>query len=238
MTATTEAGSECWPDCVRVDRCCTDGTRVLAVDASHLYVLWRAAQVLAPTSVKQALLTMLDAHSCCGTRRLISSAAVVAQEITGIAGAAKVPYLSVVLGPEDIEARFSTHDDGDWAALPTHCPAGGRIFGDFDRRLVACAESAGLELDEDVHIATDDEDLLLNLDYCLDNDLVASLPIATVELLLRLLACGALSVNQLEAVLEAEDARLRDDQSMQPRKKIAKEERLAGIAAHLGLNYP
>jgi hypothetical protein len=238
MTVCTESQSDSSSGCQRGDCRCTEGTRVLAVDTSHLYVLWRAAKLLAPTSVKDVLLAMIDAHSCCGTRHLVSSAAVLAREVTGCAAAAKAPELSNVLGPEDLEVRFSTHDDSHWAALPGHCPPGGRIFGDFDRRLVASAESAGTDFDEDVYLATDDEDLLLNLTDCLGDDLVASMPIASVELLLRLVDCEALDVAQLEAVLEAEDARLRDDQLMQPRKRIAKEERLAGIAARLGLIYP
>lgn len=225
----------CALTCARADCSCTDGARVLAIDASHLYVLLRAARILSPNAVKLCVLALLDAHSCNEGRHLVSSDHLVANEIAVMPEAGHARELASFLNVDDVEARLSRYDDSQWDRLPTHCPDGGRVFGEGDRRLVACAESASVQLDEYAYIATDDEDLIMNIYHCFDESFTAVIPVASVTLLLHLVQCGALGAEHLEAVLEAEDLRLQGDTVMQERKRRAKEERLDNVAATLAM---
>lgn len=205
------------------------------MDTSHLYLLLRMALVLDASDAKAALLDLIDAHSCHVSRHLVSSPYLVASEIIALPDASHARPLSEFLTAADLAARLVLHDDDGWSELPARCPEGGLNFGDGDRRWVACTEAASAVLDEDAYLATDDEDLILNMRHCVMEGLIATMPIPAVDMMLRLLDCGSLEVSDLEAMLEAEDARLRDDVAMQDRKRAVKTERLAGVAARLGL---
>lgn len=224
-----------YPGCLSADRRCTDQVSILALDTSHLYVLLRMALLLDAVDARARLLALIDAHACHSTRRLVASSYLVDAEITALPEGDRARQLAGYLTSADLETRIELYDDGAWSDLPEQCPDGGLNFGNGDRRWVACAEAAGAALDEDAILVTDDEDLILNMLHCVVEGLTATMPVHTVPLLLRLFDCGVLHVRDLEAMLEAEEARLRDDVLMQDRKRAIKLERLAGAAAKFGL---
>jgi hypothetical protein len=193
------------------------------------------ALLLDTAGPSQRLLALIDAHSCHATRTLVSSSYLVATEITALPEGDRTRTLARYLAGAIFETRIELHDDAGWEDLPDQCPDGGLEFAAGDRRWVACAEAASAARDEDALLVTDDEDLIDNMRYCLLEGLTATVPVHSVQLLLRLFDCGALHVGDLEAMLEAEEARLRDDVLMQERKRSIKLERLDSAAAKIGL---
>jgi hypothetical protein len=170
---------------------------ILALDTSHLYVLLRMALLLDAVDARARLLALIDAHACHSTRRLVASSYLVDAEITALPEGDRTRQLAGYLMNSDLETRIELHDDGAWRELPEQCPEGGLIFGNGDRRWVACAEAAGVALDEDAILVTDDEDLILNMLHCVVEGLTETMPVHTVPLLLRLFDCGVLHVRDL-----------------------------------------
>ena len=214
----------------------TYGVRLLALDTSHLFVLMRTARRLQPSAVKAALLQLIDAHACDTRRRLVASDFVIAYEVLAIPSTPGDAHVSSFLSAADVSQRMVMHDDSTWTDLPSHCPSpSGRQFGEGDRRWVACLEAAAASQDDAAYIAADDEDLLLNVRDCVEAGQIDSMPIHTTDLLWRLKVCGAVGLEVIEAMLEAEEARIHADAAMQDRKRSIKLERLDRVAARVGL---
>lgn len=220
------------------DCTCTEGSTVLGLDASHLSVLRRAAEVLGTSgSIRDRLLYLIAAHRCSGSRHLVSSEVCLREEVTGPRDDVNrpPPGLADVLGPGDVAVHFTTHRDSGWEALPDPVPAPwGLIFGERDRRLAVATDAAGDAADVDPLLVSDDVDFVENLKAAEVAVHVRVLPVTSGDLLLALHDCGGISDEELEAVLVAEEARLDRDQSMQPRKRAQKEDALNRMAVRLG----
>lgn len=210
-----------------VDCSCTRGCGLLAVDASHLWVLIRTARK-ASTNLRPALSTLVEAHRCLGMRTLISSLHLIDTEVRPALADEEIAADQVV---NSLDAR----DDAAWTGLPTHCPPGGLVFDEGDRRLLASANAACAQYGDDAWLVTDDEDFFQNVLRCIDEEQTAVWPVVSPKLLLYLFRCGALDRQQMEALLEAEQERLREDPAMQDRKRNAKQRTLDEIAAQLAV---
>ena len=141
-----DLADNCDRDCPMQDCSCTYGSTVLGLDASHLFVLRRAAGVLASSgSVRERLLSLLAAHRCLGSRHLVSSEVCLREEVTGPREnvSDSVPQLAAVIGHTDVEANFTLHSDSGWEALPDPAPPWGLTFGERDRRLAMATDAAG-----------------------------------------------------------------------------------------------
>ncbi len=220
------------------DCSCTGGSAVLGLDASHLFALRRAAEVLeTPGGARDWLLSLIEAHRCSGFRQLVSSEECLREEVTGPRGDSSkpAPALAEVLGPADLAKHVITHSDQGWDALPDPVPQpSGLIFGERDRRLAAATDAAGAMEDVDPWLVTDDVDFVENLKA---EDVLAHVrvwPVSTGDLLLTLHACGAISDDELEAVLEGEERHLNSQPDMHPRKRLRKEDALTRMAVRLG----
>jgi hypothetical protein len=232
----TVFGGHCIPLACAADCSSTYGVRLLALDTSHLFVLMRIARRLQPSTIKVALLQLIDAHTCHSRRHLVASDYVVAHEVLAIPSTPDDAHVSSFLSAADISQRMVMHDDSAWPDLPSHCPSpSGRQFGQGDRRWVACLEAAAGSHDDAAYMATDDEDLILNVRDCVEAGQIDSMPIHTTDLLWRLKVCGAVGLEVIEAMLEAEEARIHADAAMQERKRSIKLERLDRVAAKVGL---
>lgn len=220
------------------DCSCTDGSTILGLDASHLFVLRRAAEVLASSgSVRERLLSLLSAHRCSGSRHLVSSEVCLLEEVTGPRGNARdpAPGLSDLFGPADVATHFTTHSDSGWEALPNPVPSPwGLTFGERDRRLAMATDAAGDAAEVDPLLVSDDVDFVENLKSPDVAVHVRVLPVTSGELLIALHECGAIADEELEAVLIAEEVRLSRDSAMQPRKRALKEDALNRMAVRLG----
>jgi hypothetical protein len=140
-----------------------------------------------------------------------------------------------MLSPADLAHRVSTHSDRGWDDLPDPVPQPwGLIFGERDRRLAAATNAAGDVEDVDPWLVSDDVDFVENLKA---DDVLLHIrvwPVSTGDLLLALHACGAISDDELEAVLRAEERHLDSLAGMQPRKRLRKEDALTRMAVRLG----
>lgn len=219
------------------DCSCTGGSTVLGLDASHLFVLRRAAEILASAgSVKERLLALLAAHRCSGSRHLVSSEVCLQEEVTGPRGNASdpTPELAALLGQADITTHFMVHSDSGWEALPDPAPPWGLTFGERDRRLAMATDAAGDAADVDPLLVSDDVDFVQNLKSPDVAVHVRVLPVTSGELLLALHECGAITDEELEAVIVAEEARLSREFAMQDHKRALKEDALTRMAVRLG----
>lgn len=188
-------------------------------------------------TVRDRLLSLLAAHSCSGSRHLVSSEVCLREEVTGPRDHpdARQPALAEVLDQADIATHFSLHSDSGWENLPDTVPkSAGLTFGERDRRLAAATDAAGQEADVDPVLATDDVDFFENLSSPDVGVYVRIFPLTSGGLLIALHECGAITDDELEAVLVAEAARLDSDLAMQPRKRARKEDALNRMAARLG----
>lgn len=233
-----DLAGDCVRDCPSQDCSCTDGSTVLGVDASHLFVLRRAAQVLtSPGTVRDRLLSLIASHRCSGSRHLVSSEVCLREEVTGPREDAtkSQPQLAEVLDPADLAVHVTTHSDVGWDSLPDLVPPNaGLIFGERDRRLAVATDTAGNACDCNPLLVTDDTDLVVNLRTAEVAEHINVYPITSGELLLALHECGAITDDELEAVLVAEEARLASDTSMQEHKRALKEDALNRMAVRLG----
>jgi hypothetical protein len=190
-----------------------------------------------PGSVRDRLLSLVAAHRCSGCRRLVSSEVCLREEVTGprADASASQPALAEVLDQADVASHFTIHSDSGWEGLPNTVPEpSGLTFGERDRRLTAATDAAGQDADVDPLLVTDDDDFLENLRSPEVALYVRVFPITSGELLIALHECGAVTYDELEAVLVAEDARLDKDSLMQARKRARKEDALNRMAARLG----
>lgn len=115
-----DLAGDCDRDCPMQDCSCTEGSTVLGLDASHLFVLRHAAEVLAPsTSVRERLLSLLAAHRCSGSRHLVSSEVCLREEVTGPRDNVgdPTPALADVLGHADIATSRHTATPGGKRSL-------------------------------------------------------------------------------------------------------------------------
>lgn len=112
-------------------------------------------------------------------------------------------------------------------------PPWGLTFGERDRRLVRATDAAGDAADIDPLLVSDDVDFIENLKSPDVAEHVRVLPVTSGALLISLHECGAITDEELEAVLVAEEARLSRDFAMQPRKRALKEDALNRMAVRL-----
>ncbi len=230
--------ADCDRKCPLQDCSCTGGSTVLGIDASHLFVLRRAAEVLAtPGGVRDRLLSLMEAHRCSGFRQLVSSEECLREEVTGPRRdpTTPAPSLAEALRPADVARHVTTYSDRGWEDLPDPVPQPwGLIFGERDRRLAVATNAAGDAEDVDPWLVSDDVDFVENLKA---EDVLTHVnvwPVSTCDLLLTLHACGAITGDELEAVLEAEERHLDSQPQMQPRKRLRKEDALTRMAVRLG----
>jgi hypothetical protein len=87
-------------------------------------------------------------------------------------------------------------------------------------------------------LVTDDEDFFDNLLDCLYGNLMAVIPVPSTQLLLHLWECGAITAEVLEAVLQAEEARIGRDGLMGTEARSRRMSILNQIADRLGLATP
>lgn len=94
-------------------------------------------------------------------------------------------------------------------------------------------DAAGDAADIDPLLVSDDVDFIENLKSPDVAEHVRVLPVTSGALLISLHECGAITDEELEAVLVAEEARLSRDFAMQPRKRALKEDALNRMAVRL-----
>ncbi|MGD1255357.1 hypothetical protein ACKUT9_14035 [Mycobacterium seoulense] len=100
--------------------------------------------------------------------------------------------------------------------------------------MATATHAAGDAEESDALLVTDDVDFFENLKSEDIAKYIRVLPITSGALLIALNECGAITDEELEAVLVAEVARLDADSSMQTRKRALKEEALTRMAVRLG----
>jgi hypothetical protein len=195
----------------------------------------RAAGVMCNTggSARNHLIGLVRAHQCGDTRTLVSSPSCLKEEVTGPASDGRLLELSSHITTADAEALFACHSDDGWETLPPSVR--GASFGDRDRRLTQAAASAlaDSEGSDGIALVTDDEDFLDNLyEHGLD---LGVLPVASTIMMLELWDCGAIGVDALEAVVEAEDEHLSRTPSMSARKRERKQASIDRLISRLGV---
>ncbi|ETW25558.1 hypothetical protein MGAST_01985 [Mycobacterium gastri 'Wayne'] len=127
------------------------------------------------------------------------------------------------------------HSDFGWDVLPDPVPLPwGLTFGERDRRLAMATHAAGEAAGVDPLLVSDDVDFVENLKSVDVAVHVRVYPVGSGDLLIALHECGAITDQELEAVLVAEEARLTNDLAMQPRKRARKEDALNRMAVRLG----
>jgi hypothetical protein len=99
-------------------------------------------------------------------------------------------------------------------------------------------DTAGEAAGVDPVLVSDDVDFVENLKSVDVAVHVRVYPIASGDLLIALHECGAITDQELEAVLVAEEARLTNDLAMQTRKRACKEDALNRMAVRLGRRTP
>jgi hypothetical protein len=180
-------------------------------------------------------MALVEAHRCSGMRLLISSETCLREEVCGPSERGADPELAEILSPGDAASHITSRSDAGWERLPETVPHPvGIKFDEGDRRLTVATDVAGEEEDCVALLVTDDVDFLGNLLTAEAQSIVCVFPVASGDLLLALHACGAITDDELEAVLYAEQDRLDRAVNMKERKRLAKQDALNRMAVRLG----
>lgn len=221
-----------------LDCSCSYYEAVLAIDTSHLCSLGRLASCSADCS--HAFGALLAAHTCAAARKLITSSTMMGLEmdlsnadcpIRTYAPTVSVTALESIVSRETLDstvtalrARQCTSPDGQLVPL-----------NERDATLVAAAEDELTQNPESgVVIVSDDERLLLWLDEMRQSGHVASISFHVLHLLVRMVACGALSASDFLDSAEAEAAHyesLAPDRWIRSRKQTRLDKFVNAVAA-------
>src|SRR5262249_22786725 len=143
----------------------------------------------------------LDRHGCGGQRWLFTSAVLRAQELN-----LSDPDCCVYEYAPDISnaalAGVGTEDGGtgDRFIKVPECEG----VQERDRTLIAAVDKVSESVGDTVVLLSDDEDLLDCVKHLVETDVINVFPMASVDLLVQMLDCGALDAVEFEHVAQIE----------------------------------
>lgn len=194
------------PNC-QTDCRCTHFAAVLAVDTSHICSIGRLASTYGTAASKFE--SLLEIHHCDNSRAVVTSSALMEHEmdladpscpVRDYIPSAPLDSLGCVAADRADSSRATA-----LRALTSEAPDGQTIdLRERDATLVAVAEARAEH--EPVALVTDDERLLSWLVDMQGRSEVASIPLHVLILLLEMVACGALPVEDFLASASAEES--------------------------------
>lgn len=227
------------------DHSCT-GCDAIAVDTSHLTFLARVARRLERADLQRGelLFRLVQVTGCWRSDRLVTAEVIYEHEVNPHGDESRVLD---VLGVGFVE------DGADWSALIGRTlgeradeltAAAARIHGDEQRDCALLGHSLAEADQRSVHLVTNDEALLISARQLLEHLRATDrgptsgfMVIHSVDLMKRLLRCGAISMEVMEAALLAGWDEV-SQRSMSERKRKKKLDRLAAVARQLHVNLP